>query len=88
MSTVDERAIEDVVLEILSMELKEPAERIVQARSLKKELGMDSVAAANAIFMLEDRYGIEIELEEGDAVDSFRDIINVVRRALVRAPVA
>lgn len=71
-----------VVVEILATELKTSAERVYRATSLKNELGMDSIAAANAAFALEDRYAIELQIGDDDTFDTVEDIVAIVRRSL------
>jgi acyl carrier protein len=77
-----ERDVEAAVLAALSIELKVSEAEIRAVRSLKTDLKMDSIAAVNVAFMLEEELGIEIELRDDDAFDSIEAIVNVVSRSM------
>jgi acyl carrier protein len=74
----------ETVLEVLATELKVPMSRVRSAQSLRNDLGMDSISAANALFTLEEIYGVELPLESADGVDTVSGIAAVVRRAVER----
>ena len=66
--------------EIVAWELQVPVAEVRSGRSLRKDLGMDSVAALNIVFAAEEAFGIRIpetELEEVDDVDA---IVALVER--------
>jgi len=71
----------DVVVQALAVELKTSEERVRAARSLKADLKMDSIAAVNVAFLIEEEYEIEIEIDERDSFDSVEAIVAIVRRA-------
>jgi acyl carrier protein len=71
-----------VVVRALATELKASEGEVRSARSLKADLKMDSIAAANVAFMIEDEYDIEIQIDENDAFDSVDAIVAIVRRTL------
>lgn len=70
------------VVAALAVELKRTAEVVQCAKSLRGELGFDSIAAVNVAFALEERFGIEIELQRGEPFDSVEDIVGVVDRCM------
>lgn len=72
----------DIVVQILAVELKASREHVRRAKSLRNELGLDSIGAANATFALEDELGIEIEIHEEDTFDTIDDIVGIVLRTL------
>jgi len=72
----------DVVVRALATELKASEEEIRAARSLKTDLNMDSIAAVNVAFMIEDEYDVEIDIDENDKFDSVEAIVAIVRRVL------
>jgi acyl carrier protein len=71
-----------LVVRILATELKASEDRIREAKSLRRDLGMDSIAAANAAFALEDECDIDLDIGEDDTFDTVEEIVAVVRRAL------
>ena len=75
-----------VVVDALATELGVSAAKVRAARSLKKELGMDSIAAANVLFALEETFGVDLELDGADRLDSVDDIAAVVKRLIARRP--
>ena len=65
--------VEARLLELIATELQVPLANVVRGISLRKKLGMDSVAAVNIIFAVEEEFGIhvpETELEHIDTVDA------------------
>jgi acyl carrier protein len=79
---VDLSEISTAVVRALAIELKASEEDVRGASSLKRELRMDSIAAVNVVFMLEEEYDVVIEMSEGDEFDSLAQIVEVVRRAV------
>jgi acyl carrier protein len=60
------------LLELIAIELQLPVEEIRSGLSLRKDLGMDSVAALNILFAAEEAFEVhvpEVELENVDDVD-------------------
>jgi acyl carrier protein len=74
--------LKSTIVRILSIELKTSEDRVRRAGSLKNELGLDSIAAANATFALEDEFSVDIEIDEGDVFDTVDDLVVLLRRAL------
>lgn len=74
------------IVRVLALELKVSEERILRARSLKSELGFDSIAAANATFALEDEFAVEFEIGEEDLLDTVDDLLALLCRALSGDP--
>jgi acyl carrier protein len=81
---VDECDIAGIVVAALAVELKVSVDRVRQARSLKNELQMDSIAAVNVAFAIEEELDVEIEIDERDAFDSVHEIVAVVQRSCGR----
>jgi len=73
--------IMELVVRAIATEVKVSEEAVRRARSLKHELKMDSIAAVNVIFALEEQLAIEIEVDEGDRIDSVDDIVELIARA-------
>jgi len=72
-------AVEARLFEIVATELQIPIGSIVRGVSLRKNLGMDSVAAVNIIFAVEEEFGIhvpETELEHVDTVDAILALLD------------
>jgi acyl carrier protein len=74
----------ETVVQAVATELKITTNRARSAKSLRNDLGMDSIAAANVLFALEEIYGVELHLESADRVDSVSEIAAVVRRSVER----
>lgn len=72
----------EAVVRALATELKVPESVVLKARSLKTELRMDSIAAVNVAFALEDEYDIEIDIRQEDSFDSVEEIVAILRRVL------
>lgn len=77
----------EVIVRVLSVELDVPVAAVRDAASLRRDLGMDSIAAANVFFSLEDEFGVEIWLEDGERIDCLAEIEAVVERFLPPAGV-
>jgi len=76
------------VTEIIACELQLPREKVRTGLSLRKDLGMDSVAALNIVFAAEEAFGIripEVELEAVDDVDAIIDLVERHRRPASQA---
>jgi acyl carrier protein len=80
----DPEGVWGAVVRALATELKVSAESVCKARSLRGEFGMDSIAIVNVAFVVEEELSIEIEMNEGDNVDSVDDIVAVVNRSVGR----
>jgi len=70
----------DLIVEVLAIELHKTNEEVRAARSLRGDLGMDSIAAANVLFSLEEELGLELDLEDVEGLDSLSEIVAVVDR--------
>ena len=67
-----------LVAEIIACELQLPLENVRSGMSLRKDLGMDSVAALNIVFAAEEAFGIcipESELETADDIDAILTLV-------------
>ncbi len=73
----------DAVVRALARELKVPESEVRAARSLREDLRMDSIAAVNVAFALEEEYNTEIEISEDDSFDTVDDIVAILQRVLV-----
>lgn len=74
--------VRDAVVRALAIELKVSNDQVVKAKSLKREMKMDSIAAVNVAFIIEEELGVEIEILEGDEFDSLDQVVAVVQRAV------
>ena len=71
--------VETRLLELIATELQVPVANVLRGISLRKKLGMDSVAAVNIIFAVEEEFGIhvpETELEHVDTVDAILALLD------------
>jgi acyl carrier protein len=80
----DDAGIRQAVLSALATELKVDERAVAAAKSLKNDLRMDSIAAVNVAFVLEERFELEIDLDGVDDFDCVEGIVEVVRRALTK----
>ena len=74
--------LDEFIVRALAIELKVPEEAIRQAGSLRRDLKMDSIAAVNVAFMIEEELELEIDLREDDAFDSIGEIVAIVERSM------
>lgn len=49
---------------------------------LKTDLGIDSIYAVEMILALEEKFGIQIEMNEMDTMMSVQEVVDVVKRKL------
>jgi acyl carrier protein len=68
------------VAEIIACELQLPLEKVRGGVSLRKDLGMDSVAALNIVFAAEEAFGIRIPETELETADDLDAILALVER--------
>jgi acyl carrier protein len=71
--------VEARLFQLIATELQIPIANVVRGVSLRKKLGMDSVAAVNIIFAVEEEFGIhvpETELEHIDTVDAILALLD------------
>jgi acyl carrier protein len=65
------------LVRLIAIELAIAEEKVLAARSLREDLGMDSIHAANILFALEDELGIEFL--EIPRVDTLAGIESAIR---------
>lgn len=71
----------DKLREILAVELQIEKERVVPSASLRRDLGMDSVAALNILFAAEEAFALApIDVQEIAQVTTVAEIENLLRR--------
>ena len=68
------------IAEIIACELQVPQDDVRAGVSLRKDLGMDSVAALNILFAAEEEFGIRIPEGELERVDDIDGIMALVER--------
>ncbi len=68
----------DAVVRVLAIELKASESEVRAASSLRKELGMDSIAVANVLYALEEEYDCELELDGVVRLDTVEDLAGVL----------
>ena len=67
--------------DILAIELQVERDRITRTASLRRDLGMDSVAALNILFATEEMFGLTaIDATEIAKVQTVADVEQLVRR--------
>ena len=72
--------LETRLFEIVAVELQVPVAKVGRRVSLRKELGMDSVAAVNIVFAVEEEFGIHVAETELQDVDTVEAILEVLSR--------
>lgn len=79
---MDPVQLRKLIIQALAVELKVAERSVESAKSLRGELRMDSIAAANVAFVIEEALGVDVEIKKGDDIDSVEAIVAVARRAL------
>jgi acyl carrier protein len=79
MDTIELRKL---IVQALAVELKVAERSVEGAKSLRNDLKMDSIAAANVAFVIEEALGVDVEIKNGDDIDSVEAIVAVARRAI------
>jgi acyl carrier protein len=75
MDTLEER-----IRSILAIELQIDQARITPEVSLRRDLGMDSIAALNILYAMEEEFGLEtLDPSEIGAVRTVADVETLVR---------
>ncbi len=72
--------VQDCVRRIIADELQRPYSDVRSGASLRKDLGMDSVAAINIVFAIEDSFGVHVPETELEEVDDMDPIIELVEQ--------
>jgi acyl carrier protein len=75
--------LQQSIVRALAVELKVSEDVVRSTRSLREELRMDSIAAVNVAFAIEEEFDIEIEMSESDQFDSVEAICAVVMRSVI-----
>jgi len=70
------------IVRIVSIELGVGEDVVRRAGSLRVELSMDSVAAANILFRLEEEFGVELDVDVVEVIESMSDIEAIVVGAI------
>lgn len=68
----------DAVVRVLAIELRTDEHAVRAARSLRDELGMDSIAVANVLFALEDEYACELDVDRVRRLDTVADLAQML----------
>jgi acyl carrier protein len=68
------------IIEIIAVELQVPVERVRAGMSLRKDLGMDSVAALNILFAAEEAFDVHVPEGELENVDDLDAILGLIER--------
>ena len=77
-----DRDVTETVVRLIAVELDVSEDRVRQAKSLRHDLKMDSVAAANLLFALEEEYAMEFDVDRVERFDTVADIAAVVARSV------
>ena len=78
MAKLDRKQIEIEVKQILSKELGVEIENVTNDKKLIEDLGVDSFATVELIFVLEDKTGLEIADKDIMGVKTVGDIIDYI----------
>ena len=73
-----QRNATDLIVQVIAIELETTEAEVRAAASLRNNLGMDSIAAANVLFSLEEELGVELDLDEVESLDSVAEIAGLV----------
>lgn len=68
----------------ISQELEIDPRSMVDDASLRREYGLDSVAAVNIVFALERDLGLEIDMKQLARIDSINELIGLLARELTK----
>ena len=79
---MEKREYRSRVVDIIAIELQVPNERVRAGLSLRKDLGMDSVAALNILFAAEEAFGIQVPETELERVDDLDAVLALLERYL------
>jgi acyl carrier protein len=74
--------LERRIQEIVATELQVSVDKVVPGMSLRKGLGMDSVAAVNIIFAVEEEFGVRVPEKELEHVDTVDSILALLRKLI------
>ena len=80
--------IRSIIVKLIAIELDVDETAVATARSLRQDLAMDSVAAANLFFALEEECCVELNLERVESVDTVVEIEQLVADAMALARVS
>lgn len=75
--------MQDRIRQIIADELQRAPSEVRSGASLRKELGMDSVAAINIVFALEDAFGVHVPESELEGIDDLDQVVRLVRQYAV-----
>lgn len=78
--------MQDRVRQIIADELQRAPSEVRSGTSLRKELGMDSVAAINIVFAIEDSFGVHVPETELEDVDDMDQIMHLVQQYSSKSP--
>jgi len=70
----------DKLVEIVAEELQLPTEKVRGGGSLRKDLGMDSVAALNILFAAEEAFDVHVPETELEGVDDLDAVLALIVR--------
>ena len=73
-----EPRVEEQVRRIIAVELQCAPGDVCIGVSLRKDLGMDSVAAINIVFAIEESFGIRVPEAELEKVDDMEQVLRLV----------
>lgn len=72
--------LEPLILQMLSEVTAIPAQEIRPEHTLGGDLGMDSVASMELLAMLDERFGIELELEDAEHITDVRSVLALAKQ--------
>ena len=73
-----ETHVQEQVRRIIAVELQRSTSDVCSGASLRKDLGMDSVAAINIVFAIEDVFGVHVPETEFEHIDDIDEIVRLL----------
>jgi acyl carrier protein len=85
MAKLDRKQIEIEVKQVLSKQLGVEIENVTNDKKLIEDLGVDSFAALELVFVLEDKTGLEIADKDIRGVKTVGDLVNYIALRLEKS---
>ena len=74
LNNIQSQKLIETIRRIIATELELPVESLDDSASLREAYGLDSVAAVNVIFALENTFGVAIDIRKIAAIRSINDL--------------
>ncbi len=79
---MDRNEIENKIKSIVAAKLNIPPEKITPGAQLREDLGMDSFAAVEVVFEIEDGFNITVGQEDVPGIITFSDMVEYVAQRI------